>query len=287
MDDLHNADEHIRKEAVEHLTSTKVPAFLEQVNLRLDDASEIVRIVAACNKSVSINDKVRSILKHRMLYGDKEDLSTFFIRYRSAVRLAENGDDEAITFLNNSARTPDPTSRVALAAEIAGSSDKRLLPCAAAMLDDRYPWVVIGASEAAARMGSVDGIRRLRSLLIQEDQCVAGLASASLGDVGDREAIPQIRKLLKATDASTRIHAATALVSLGDRSASDSLRRIVRGLHKDEEWLLACSSLQRVGECEDISLIQEILRQTADPQVRRSACVAVVEIYEKCQNVIK
>ncbi len=277
--DLHSDDEYVRKDIVELLTQTKVPALLSLVTERLDDPSEAVRIVAASNGSIPVNDKVRKILKRGIVYGKTEDFTTFLIRYRSAVRLAEGGDSDAITFLIDAAKTRDPNSRVALATEI--TSEKRLLPCAMALLNDKHGWVAIGGAEAAAGMGKTEGLMKLRSFVNMPDPNIAGLAADALGRIGDREAIPQIRKLVQSNDALTRIHAAKALVSLGDPGGLAALRKVVRALRKDDDWILACSSLGDVGHYEDISLLEGIMRQTTDIRVHRSAYIAAVEIWHK------
>ncbi|MHB8974980.1 MAG: HEAT repeat domain-containing protein [Pirellulaceae bacterium] len=276
--DLRTGDEHVRKNIVDSLIWTKVPALVSLVKERLDDPSEVVRIVAASNDSVPVNDKVRKILKRGIVYGKTEDFNTFLIRYRSAVRLANEGDSEAITFLINATKNRDLNSRFALAEEIAETSEKRLLPCAAALLNDES-CAALGAAEAAAKMGETEGLTRLRSIVNMPNPTLAGLAAESLGRLGDREAVPQIRKLLQSNDALTRIHAARALVSLGDPGGLAALREVVRALRTDDERIFACSVLGDVGDYDDISMIEGIIRKTADTRVHRSACIAAVEIW--------
>ena len=168
-----------------------------------------------------------------------------------------------------------------MAAEIAETSDKRLLPCALAFLNDKPGWVALGGAEATARMGRTEGLTKLRSFVNMPDANIAGLAADALGRIGDREAVPQIRKLLQSNDALTRIHAARALVFLGDPGGLAALRTVVRALRKDDDWILACLALGEVGEYEDISLLEGIMRQTTDIRVHRSAYIAAVEIWHK------
>jgi HEAT repeat protein len=284
VSNLTSADEYVRRQIVENLISAKAPALLSLVEKRLDDPSEAVRIAAALNESIPINDKVRKILTGGMVYGiDEQDLFTLSMRFGSAVRLAEAGDRKAIAFLHDSAKEREPNLRLALATEIAETSDKRLLPCAMSLLSDDSQWVVIGAATAATQMGKAEELKKLRFLVDSPEPNVAGIAAEGLAAVGDRESIPQIRKLLRANDPLTRIHAAKSLILLGDPGGKTAMRRIVRTLRNDNEWGLAVSALQSVGECRDISTIDDIIRQSDDPQIRRAACVAAVEIWHRAQ----
>jgi HEAT repeat protein len=280
--DVRSSDEYTREQIVERLTETKVPAFLSRVKELLDDPHEGVRCLAALNESIPIDDKVRKILKGGLAYGDAQDFSALSIRFRAAVRLAQDGDRGATEFLVNAARNSrEPNERVALADQVAQARDKRLLPCAIALIHDEDVRVSLCGAEAAARMGQADGRKKLRSLVTHADPHIAGLAAGSLGRVGDREAMPKIRKLLQATDALARVDAAGALVSLGDPGGVAAMRQAVCALNKDVDRDVACSVLAKVGDYEHISLIEGIRRKSASAQVQRIACVAVVEIWER------
>ncbi len=163
------------------------------------------------------------------------------------------------------------------------------------------------AASALAKGGRRDGVLLLESgFKTSPDLSVKMAAADGLGDIGDAYAVEILRKLYSAasefdrrivvnsladasdptaivvlsdaagrSDQTLRLAALQGLGKLGNRDAAPLLRKIMSAPGAPIEQAMAASSLLRLGESADLSLIRQVLVTPKNGQARSVAALAL------------
>jgi HEAT repeat protein len=240
------------------------------------------------------------------------------VRQHASAALARMGDKQAVPALRKLLEDTEPDLRRSAAKALAQLGENQAEPDLLIRLQDKAPNVRRSAAEALVELYERGkDLTALRDLLNYEDSSARWLAAAALARMGDKQALPALRKLLKSGEQKLMQDAAARLTRMGDKPAMPDLNDLLKVEEpKPKVWLDAAAALvelyerwkdlsalrellkfqnnsvrlyasvalARMGDKQAVPALRELLEDT-EPEVRRAAGKALVELYKGGKDV--
>ena len=226
---IHDADEDVRRAAVENLPNLEDERVLAVLKIALCDESPKIRAAAA--QSLGHLESVASVHDLMRAMGDTDP----WVRYYTARALGQIRSPESIDTL------------------------------AASLRSDSANQVRIAAADALGAIGGRRTVSLLAPFVMSEDQDLAGAALLALGAVGHPDALQPILSALRSPDPARRLIAVRAIAARRDHEAAEALQWVASA---DNDETVADAAIVELSAMTTAESIGALLRLTSDRRRR-------------------
>jgi HEAT repeat protein len=240
---------------------------VEQLIVRLDDESVVVRWVAAWMLGKVADARAVEPLLKRL-----ED-DEWCVRQSAARALGKVRDVRAVEPLLEQLGDEEWCVRQSVARALGRLGDVRAVGPLLKLLEDEEWCVRQNAARALGKLGNVRAVKPLLAQLNDENKYVCSFVACALGRLGDMRAVEPLLTRLRDNSPLARKAAAWALGELGDRRAVEPLVEQLR----DRDKYVQRAAVRALGKLGDVRAVEPLVAQLNDVDyaVRSSAAWAL------------
>lgn len=198
------------------------------------------------------------------------------VRLAADFALAMTGEPGRVTALRDALASPNITLRRTAAWLLGLMGNRTAVGMLKLKLDDPDAVVVLRTAEAMHRLGSKDGLARVRTLTGHERHQIRYYATRLLGRMGEESDIPRLVRLCQSRFLDVKFAAIAALAQRGDLKRIGMLLDLAEAPEPDTR-VLAIRELGETGYTPAIERLAKLLRSRL-PRERTAAAASIVRI---------
>ncbi|MBE3070639.1 MAG: HEAT repeat domain-containing protein [Planctomycetes bacterium] len=198
------------------------------------------------------------------------------VRLAAAFGLAMAGNPSRVTALRDALASPVPSMRRTAAWLIGLMGNPTAVGLLRVKLDDLDAVCVLRVAEAIHRLGSNEGLERVRTLTGHDRHMVRAFAARLLGHMGTTADIPRLEKLCQSRYLDVKYAAMAALAARGDLKRIGMLQDLAEAPDAQSR-VLAMTELGESGYTPAIERLARFLKSDI-PLERAAAAAAIVRL---------
>lgn len=275
---LNDPDPHVRESAVQIAGYFGYPECIDKLIERCHDSDERVRRAAIEHLPYLDDERCLPILAEALLK-DSQSVRAAAARAFSAL------EQEALPYLQTALHDTDAWVRYYAIRSIKQRREQAAQAQVAQLArNDPSALVRIAAIETLGDIGDEQAIEVLQSALQGDDDDMARVAIAALGQIKHPNAV---QPLLATLDATASLRRADALQALGKRSEEGISSSLVRFIERENEALVLSSAISALGQIGDQTAIEALLAFSLKADYRELSITTLSQLPLESQTWIE